>query len=56
MEQEVKEYIEGQPKKKRTEEEYIAWLQELSRDSKARRKENMEFFQQLKRDFPEAFK
>jgi hypothetical protein len=56
MEKEVNEYIEGQPKKKKTQEEYIAWLDKLAKDSEIRDKENVEFFQKLKCDFPEAFK
>jgi hypothetical protein len=56
MEKEVNEYIEDQPKKKMTEEEYITWLDDLAKDSRDRHKITVEKFQKLKRDYPEIFK
>jgi hypothetical protein len=61
MEKEVNEYIEGQPKKKRTEAEYIVWLQELAdraeNDTKkidALNEKLVKLLGQLKREHPEV--
>jgi peroxiredoxin family protein len=54
METEITEYTE--PKKKRTEEEYIAWLQELIESSKQRKIRLDKLYEQLKLEYPEFFK
>jgi hypothetical protein len=54
MEKEVKEYTE--PKKKRTEEEYIAWLDELIKSSKQRKIRLDKLYEQLKLEYPGFFK
>jgi ferritin-like metal-binding protein YciE len=56
MEKEVNEYIEGQPKKKKTREETTAWLNELANRVEKNLKETKEAIKNLEDMFPEVFK